>query len=232
MKNISILTLLLCVQKKGVIKKTSLESYSRPRTNGINAITIREGDQLLEAKMTTGNSQIMMAVRSGKSIRFEEEKVRAMGRTAAGVRGIRLANEKDEVVGMICVNDTQSSVLVVSENGYGKRSAVEDYRITNRGGKGVKTINVTEKTGDLISLKNVTDDEDLMVINKSGITIRIGVDTLRIMGRATQGVKIIRLRENDSIASVAKVTKADDDVNNDRSDNLENDSINIEHENE
>ena len=218
--------------KKGVIKKTSLESYSRPRTNGINAITIREGDQLLEAKMTTGNSQIMMAVRSGKSIRFEEEKVRAMGRTAAGVRGIRLANEKDEVVGMICVNDTQSSVLVVSENGYGKRSAVEDYRITNRGGKGVKTINVTEKTGDLISLKNVTDDEDLMVINKSGITIRIGVDTLRIMGRATQGVKIIRLRENDSIASVAKVTKADDDVNNDRSDNLENDSINIEHENE
>tara|TARA_B100001093_G_scaffold455381_1_gene465532 strand:- start:130937 stop:133450 length:2514 start_codon:yes stop_codon:yes gene_type:complete len=218
--------------KKGVIKKTSLESYSRPRTNGINAITIREGDQLLEAKMTTGNSQIMMAVRSGKSIRFEEEKVRAMGRTAAGVRGIRLANEKDEVVGMICVNDTQSSVLVVSENGYGKRSAVEDYRITNRGGKGVKTINVTEKTGDLISLKNVTDDEDLMVINKSGITIRIGVDTLRIMGRATQGVKIIRLREDDSIASVAKVTKADDDANNDKSDNLENEGINIEHENE
>ena len=172
--------------KKGVIKKTSLEAYSRPRTNGINAITIREGDQLLEAKMTNGNSQIMMAVRSGKSIRFEEEKVRAMGRTAAGVRGIRLANDKDEVVGMICVNDIQSSVLVVSENGYGKRSAVEDYRITNRGGKGVKTINVTEKTGDLISLKNVTDDEDLMVINKSGITIRIGVDTLRVMGRATQ----------------------------------------------
>ena len=218
--------------KKGVIKKTSLESYSRPRTNGINAITIREGDQLLEAKMTTGNSQIMMAVRSGKSIRFEEEKVRAMGRTAAGVRGIRLANEKDEVVGMICVNDTQSSVLVVSENGYGKRSAVEDYRITNRGGKGVKTINVTEKTGDLISLKNVTDDEDLMVINKSGITIRIGVDTLRIMGRATQGVKIIRLREDDSIASVAKVTKADDDIKNDKSENLENDGINVEHENE
>jgi len=218
--------------KKGVIKKTSLESYSRPRTNGINAITIREGDQLLEAKMTTGNSQIMMAVRSGKSIRFEEEKVRAMGRTAAGVRGIRLANEKDEVVGMICVNDTQSSVLVVSENGYGKRSAVEDYRITNRGGKGVKTINVTEKTGDLISLKNVTDDEDLMVINKSGITIRIGVDTLRIMGRATQGVKIIRLREDDSIASVAKVTKADDDLKNDKSENLENDGINVEHENE
>ena len=174
----------------------------------------------------------MMAVRSGKSIRFEEEKVRAMGRTAAGVRGIRLANDKDEVVGMICVNDIQSSVLVVSENGYGKRSAVEDYRITNRGGKGVKTINVTEKTGDLISLKNVTDDEDLMVINKSGITIRIGVDTLRVMGRATQGVKIIRLREDDSIASVAKVTKAEEDVNSDKSNNSENDDINVESENE
>ena len=218
--------------KKGVIKKTSLEAYSRPRTNGINAITIREGDQLLEAKMTNGNSQIMMAVRSGKSIRFEEEKVRAMGRTAAGVRGIRLANDKDEVVGMICVNDIQSSVLVVSENGYGKRSAVEDYRITNRGGKGVKTINVTEKTGDLISLKNVTDDEDLMVINKSGITIRIGVDTLRVMGRATQGVKIIRLREDDSIASVAKVTKAEEDASSDKSNNSENDDINVESENE
>ena len=184
------------------------------RTNGINAITIREGDQLLEAKMTNGNSQIMMAVKSGKSIRFEEEKVRAMGRTAAGVRGIRLADENDEVVGMICVDNMDSSVLVVSENGYGKRSDVEDYRITNRGGKGVKTINITEKTGDLITLKNVTDLDDLMVINKSGITIRIGVDTLRIMGRATQGVKIIRLKDDDSIASVAKVSKfeEDDDV--------------------
>jgi DNA gyrase subunit A len=193
--------------KMGVIKKTSLEQYSRPRTNGINAITIREGDQLLEAKMTDGNSQIMMAVKSGKSIRFEEEKVRSMGRTASGVRGIRLASSKDEVVGMICVGNIESSVLVVSENGYGKRSSVEDYRITNRGGKGVKTINVTEKTGGLIALKNVTDSDDLMVINKSGITIRIGVDTLRVMGRATQGVKIIRLRDNDSIASVAKVSK-------------------------
>ena len=193
--------------KKGQVKKTSLEKYSRPRSNGINAITIREGDQLLEAKMTTGNSQIMMAVRSGKAIRFEEEKVRAMGRTAAGVRGIRLANDNDEVVGMICVDDLSSSVLVVSENGYGKRSALEDYRITNRGGKGVKTINITDKTGDLISLKNVSDLDDLMVINKSGITIRIGVDTLRVMGRATQGVKIIRLREEDKIASVAKVSK-------------------------
>ena len=197
--------------KKGVIKKTSLEQYSRPRTNGINAITIREGDQLLSAKMTTGNSQIMMAVKSGKSIRFEEEKVRAMGRTAAGVRGIRLANDNDEVVGMICINDLQSSVLVVSQNGYGKRSNIDDYRITNRGGKGVKTINITEKTGNLISLKNVTDIDDLMVINKSGITIRIGVDTLRVMGRATQGVKIIRLRDDDSIASVAKVSKFEEE---------------------
>jgi len=193
--------------KKGVIKKTTLEAYSRPRTNGINAITIREGDQLLEAKMTTGNSQIMMAVKSGKSIRFEEEKVRSMGRTAAGVRGIRLSSEKDEVVGMICINDLESNVLVVSENGYGKRSDVEDYRITNRGGKGVKTINITEKTGSLIALKSVTDADDLMVINKSGITIRIAVDTLRVMGRATQGVKIIRLKDDDSIASVAKVSK-------------------------
>ena len=200
--------------KKGIIKKTSLEQYSRPRTNGINAITIKEGDQLLEAKMTTGNSQIMMAVKSGKSIRFEEEKVRAMGRTAAGVRGIRLANDNDEVVGMICIDNFESSVLVVSENGYGKRSDVEDYRITNRGGKGVKTINITDKTGELIALKNVTDEDDLMVINKSGITIRIGVDTLRVMGRATQGVKIIRLKDEDSIASVAKVSKfeQDDDV--------------------
>ncbi|MEJ6749208.1 MAG: DNA gyrase subunit A [Flavobacteriales bacterium] len=192
--------------KQGQIKKTSLEQYSRPRTNGINAITIREGDQLLEAKMTNGESQIMMAVKSGKCIRFEEEKVRSMGRTASGVRGIRLKDDKDEVIGMICVNDMESSVLVVSENGYGKRSAIQEYRITNRGGKGVKTINITEKTGNLIELKNVTDEDDLMVINKSGITIRIGVDTLREMGRATQGVKIIRLRDNDSIASVAKVS--------------------------
>jgi DNA gyrase subunit A len=193
--------------KKGKIKKTTLEAYSRPRTNGINAITIREDDQLLEAKMTNGNSQIMLAGKSGKAIRFEEEKVRSMGRTAAGVRGIRLKDDKDEVIGMICINDLESSVLVVAENGYGKRSAVDAYRITNRGGKGVKTINVTEKTGNLIALKNVTDDEDLMVINKSGVAIRIGVDTLREMGRATQGVKIIRLKDDDSIASVAKVSR-------------------------
>ena len=193
--------------KKGKIKKTTLEAYSRPRTNGINAITIREDDQLLEAKMTNGSSQIMLAVKSGKAIRFEEEKVRSMGRTAAGVRGIRLKDDKDEVIGMICINDLESSVLVVAENGYGKRSAVDAYRITNRGGKGVKTINVTEKTGNLIALKNVTDEEDLMVINKSGVTIRIRVDALREMGRATQGVKIIRLKDDDSIASVAKVSR-------------------------
>ena len=227
--------IMMCT-KKGVVKKTSLEAYSRPRTNGINAITIREGDQLLEAKMTTGNSHIMMAVKSGKAIHFEEEKVRSMGRTAAGVRGIRLANDTDEVVGMICIEDTTSSVLVVAENGYGKRSAVEDYRITNRGGKGVKTINITDKTGPLISLKNVSDVDDLMVINKSGVTIRIGVDTLRVMGRATQGVKLIRLREDDSIASVAKVSKfeadeeeldtleTDGNINSEQSENEELDS--------
>ena len=220
--------------KKGVIKKTSLEQYSRPRSNGINAITIREGDQLLEAKMTTGNSQIMMAVKSGKSIRFEEEKVRAMGRTAAGVRGIRLADDKDEVIGMICVDDLESSVLVVAENGFGKRSDLDDYRITNRGGKGVKTINITEKTGNLIALKNVTDEDDLMVINKSGITIRIGVDTLRVMGRATQGVKIIRLRDGDAIASVAKVSKfgEEEDVSLNEENNIDDspnkeDGVNI-----
>ena len=190
--------------KKGQVKKTSLEQYSRPRTNGINAITIKDEDQLLEAKMTNGESQIMMAVKSGKCIRFEEEKVRSMGRTASGVRGIRLKDDKDEVIGMICVNDMESSVLVVSENGYGKRSSIQEYRITNRGGKGVKTINITEKTGNLIELKNVTDEDDLMVINKSGITIRIGVDTLREMGRATQGVKIIRLRDNDSMPGSAR----------------------------
>ena len=206
--------------KKGVVKKTSLESYSRPRQNGINAITIREGDQLLEAKLTTGNSQIMLAVKSGKAIRFEEEKVRPMGRTASGVRGVTLANDNDEVVGMICVNNFDSDVLVVSENGYGKRSSIEDYRITNRGGKGVKTINVTEKTGNLIALKNVTDDNDLMIVNKSGLTIRISVSDLRQMGRATQGVRIIKLKDNDSIAAVAKVPVASEEDDKQVDDNL------------
>ncbi|MGB2457641.1 MAG: DNA gyrase subunit A [Flavobacteriales bacterium] len=210
--------------KKGVVKKTSLESYSRPRQNGINAITIREGDQLLEAKLTTGNSQIMLAVKSGKAIRFEEEKVRPMGRTASGVRGVTLANDNDEVVGMICVNDFESDVLVVSENGYGKRSSIEDYRITNRGGKGVKTINVTDKTGNLIALKNVTDENDLMVVNKSGITIRISVADLRQMGRATQGVRIIKLREKDSIAAVAKVPEVsnEEELNDGQTESTDN----------
>ncbi|AFL82287.1 DNA gyrase, A subunit [Aequorivita sublithincola DSM 14238] len=197
--------------KKGQVKKTPLEQYSRPRTNGINAITIREGDELLEAKLTTGNSQVMLAVRSGKAIRFEEEKTRSMGRNASGVRGIRLGNEKDEVIGMIAVNENDSDILVVSENGYGKRSSIDDYRITNRGGKGVKTINITEKTGKLVAMKNVTDDDDLMIINKSGIAIRMGVADLRVMGRATQGVRLIKVREDDAIAAVAKAMKDDDE---------------------
>lgn len=199
--------------KKGQVKKTSLEQYSRPRTNGINAITIREDDELLEAKLTTGESQVMLALRSGKAIRFEEAKTRPMGRNASGVRGIKLANEKtDEVVGMIAVDDMESDILVVSENGYGKRSSLEDYRITNRGGKGVKTISITEKTGNLVAIKNVSDSDDLMIINKSGIAIRMAVEDLRVMGRATQGVKLINLKGNDSIAAVAKVMHDEDDV--------------------
>ena len=197
--------------KRGVIKKTKLEAYSRPRTNGINAIGIRDGDELLEAKLTNGTNEIMMALKSGKAIRFNEEKVRFMGRTASGVRGIRLADEKDEVVGMIAVQNEDANVLVVSSNGYGKRSEVSDYRITNRGGKGVKTINVTEKTGELISMKNVTDDDDLMIITRKGITIRMHIDSLRVMGRATQGVKLISLRGNDEIAAVAKVYRDRDE---------------------
>ena len=173
--------------KKGQVKKTPLEQYSRPRTNGINAITIKEGDELLEAKLTTGDSQVMLAVKSGKAIRFEEEKTRPMGRNASGVRGIRLADDADEVVGMIAINDTSSEILVVSENGYGKRSSIEDYRITNRGGKGVKTISVTNKTGRLVASKNVVDSDELMIINKSGLAIRMAVESLRVMGRATQG---------------------------------------------
>ena len=203
--------------KKGQVKKTPLEQYSRPRTNGINAITIKDGDELLEAKLTTGDSQVMLAVKSGKAIRFEEEKTRPMGRNASGVRGIRLADDADEVVGMIAINDTASEILVVSENGYGKRSSIEDYRITNRGGKGVKTISVTDKTGKLVAIKNVIDSDDLMIINKSGIAIRMAVDSLRVMGRATQGVRLIKVREDDSIAAVAKVMKDDDDPELDES---------------
>jgi len=198
--------------KKGQVKKTSLEQYSRPRSNGINAITIKDDDELLEAKLTTGNSQILIAVKSGKCIRFEESKTRPMGRNASGVRGVRLKDSKDEVVGMLSVNDMDSDILVVSENGYGKRSKLDDYRITNRGGKGVKTISITEKTGNLVSIKNVSDGDDLMIINKSGIAIRMEVNSLRVMGRATQGVRLISLKENDSIAAVAKVVLDEDEV--------------------
>jgi len=197
--------------KMGQVKKTSLEQYSRPRSNGINAITIKEGDELLAAKLTNGNSQIMLAVQSGKAIRFEESKTRPMGRNASGVRGIRLKDSKDVVVGMISVNDMDANILVVSENGYGKRSSLEDYRLTNRGGKGVKTISITEKTGKLVTLKSVSDSDDLMIINKSGIAIRMQVEDLRVMGRATQGVKVISIKDGDSIAAVAKVMKDDDD---------------------
>ncbi len=208
--------------KKGQVKKTSLEQYSRPRANGINAITIREDDELLEAKLTTGDSQVMLAVKSGKAIRFEEEKTRPMGRNASGVRGITLNDDNDEVIGMIAVNDANSDVLVVSENGYGKRSSIDDYRITNRGGKGVKTINVTEKTGKLVAIKNVTDGDDLMIINKSGIAIRMAVDSLRIMGRATQGVRLIKVREDDAIAAVAKAMKDEEEVILEQEQNPEN----------
>ena len=197
--------------KNGQVKKTSLEQYSRPRTNGINAITIKDGDELLSAKLTTGDSQVMLALKSGKSIRFEESKTRPMGRGASGVRGIRLQHDKDEVIGMIAINDEESTVLVVSENGYGKRSSIEDYRITNRGGKGDKTLNITEKTGNLVALKSVTDEDDLMIINKSGITIRMAISDLRVMGRATQGVKLINIKGDDSIAAVAKVMQEDDE---------------------
>ncbi|MAN58628.1 MAG: DNA gyrase subunit A [Flavobacteriaceae bacterium] len=198
--------------KKGQVKKTPLEQYSRPRANGINAITIKDEDELLEAKLTTGDSHVMLAVRSGKAIRFEEEKTRPMGRNASGVRGITLGSKDDEVVGMIAINDDESDILVVSERGYGKRSTLDDYRITNRGGKGVKTINITEKTGKLVAIKNVSDSDGLMIINKSGIAIRMAVDELRVMGRATQGVRLIKVREDDAIAAVAKVQNEEEDV--------------------
>ena len=196
--------IILCT-KKGVIKKTSLEAYSRPRQNGVNAITIREGDKLLEARMTNGNHEIMIAVKSGKAIRFHESTVRPIGRTASGVRGITLGNENDEVIGMISVENESEDVLVVSEKGYGKRSSIEDYRITNRGGKGVKTINITEKTGSLIAIKSVVNENDLMIITKNGLTIRLPISSLRVMGRAAQGVRLINLKEDNRIASIARV---------------------------
>lgn len=212
---------LVMVTKNGIIKKTSLEQYSRPRVNGINAIEIREDDQLLEAKLTTGASEIMIATKGGKCIRFPEEKVRAVGRTSIGVRGVDLS-DGDEVIGMIVVDDIENeTVLVVSEKGYGKRTAVEDYRITNRGGKGVITLNITEKTGNLIAIQSVTDEDGLMIINKSGVAIRMGLDALRVMGRNTQGVRLINLKNNDEIAAVAKVTM-DKDVEDESEEISEN----------
>ena len=201
--------------KQGVVKKTVLEQYSRPRQSGINAITVREGDELLEAKLTTGSSQVILGLKSGKAIRFEESKTRPMGRSASGVRGVTLADEKDEVIGMVAVNNLEENILVVSEKGYGKRSELEDYRITNRGGKGVKTLTITEKTGNLVAIKSVTDADDLMIINRSGVAIRISVEDLRVMGRAAQGVKVINLRADDEIAAVAKVVKEEDMVDED-----------------
>ena len=210
--------------KKGTIKKTSLEAYSRPRQNGVNAITIRENDQLLEAKLTNGENEMMLAVKTGKAIRFHEKHARAIGRTASGVRGITLGNENDELVGMVCVANEEDDILVVSEHGYGKRSKIGDYRVTNRGGKGVKTINVTEKTGALVSIKNVTDGDDLMIITEAGVTIRLSVGEIRMTGRAAQGVKLINLREDDSIASVARVeiTEIEEEVSEVVNDSEEN----------
>ncbi len=212
--------------KQGVVKKTVLEQYSRPRQSGINAITIREGDELLEAKLTTGSSQVILGLKSGKAIRFEESKTRPMGRSASGVRGVTLADEKDEVIGMVTVNNLEENILVVSEKGYGKRSELEDYRITNRGGKGVKTLTITEKTGNLVAIKSVTDADDLMIINRSGVAIRISVEDLRVMGRAAQGVKVINLRADDEIAAVAKVVKEEDMVDEDEVRDIEVDETN------
>ena len=216
---------IILATKNGIIKKTTLEAYSRPRQNGVNAITIREGDRLLEAHLTNGKSELMLAVRSGKAIRFNEEKVRPIGRTASGVRGVTLGSETDEVIGMVCVQDESEDILVISENGYGKRSKIEDYRITNRGGKGVKTINITEKTGDLIAVKSVSNDNDLMIITQNGLTIRLNVNAISLLGRATQGVRLINLKGDDRIASVARIhvdssevaseiTDEDDDLGN------------------
>ena len=202
--------IIMCTSK-GTIKKTSLEAYSRPRANGINAININDGDSLLEATLTNGSSEILMALKSGRAIRFNESNVRPMGRTATGVRGVTLENDQDEVVGMIAINDLGTTILVVSEKGYGKRTDVDDYRVTNRGGKGVKTINVTEKTGKLVAIKDVTDGDDLMIINRSGVIIRIAMSELRTMGRATQGVRLITLKGNDEIASVAKIEHSEEE---------------------
>jgi len=210
--------IILC-SKKGTIKKTSLEAYSRPRLNGIIAINIREGDNLLEARLTNGQNEIIMALKSGRAIRFNEKTVRPMGRNASGVRGLKLSNEQDEVIGMICLQNIDQDILVVSENGYGKKSKLEDYRVTNRGGKGVKTINITSKTGNLIAIKDVSDNDDLMIINRSGIIIRMAVVNLRVMGRATQGVRLINIKEGDAIASVARV-EVEDEANQAEQENM------------
>ncbi|MCC6385012.1 MAG: DNA gyrase subunit A [Bacteroidia bacterium] len=217
--------IILCT-KKGTIKKTALEAFSRPRQNGINAINIQNGDTLIEAKLTNGESEILLAIKSGRAIRFNEKSVRPMGRNATGVKGISVNADNDEVIGMVCVSDTNASILVVSEKGYGKRSDLEDYRITNRGGKGVKTINITDKTGSLIAIKQVVENDDLMIINKSGITIRMPVSDLRVMGRATQGVRLIKLDDEDEIASVAKVDDYSENGNTDSNNNDENSSEN------
>jgi DNA gyrase subunit A len=204
--------------KRGIIKKTLLEAYSRPRQNGVNAITLHENDGLIQVRLTNGNNEVLIANRNGRAIRFHEKKVRVMGRMAAGVRGMTLDDADDEVIGMVCIKKTEKeSILVVSEQGYGKRSKIEDYRITNRGGKGVKTINVTERTGKLVGIKAVTEENDLMIINKSGVTIRMKVADLNIIGRATQGVRLINLeKRNDEIASVCKVMseKEEDEIGN------------------
>jgi DNA gyrase subunit A len=221
--------ILLCT-KQGVIKKTSLEAYSRPRQNGVNAITIREGDQLIEAKLTNGDSEIVLASREGKAIRFNEQQVRPVGRVAAGVRGMKLAAEKDEVVGMVCIEEGEENILVVSEKGYGKRSKLEDYRVTNRGGKGVKTMNITQRTGKLVAVKGVADKNDLMIINRSGMTIRLAVSDIRVTGRATQGVKLVNLRNNDSIAAVSQihVEESDEEQTEDQEDYLNGNGNNEE----
>jgi len=224
---------ILMVTSKGIIKKTSLKEYSRPRQNGINAITIREDDTLYEARLTNGSNEVLIALKSGRAIRFNENTVRSMGRNASGVRGISLSGKKDEVIGMICLENPAFDVLVVSENGYGKRSKLDDYRVTNRGGKGVKTLNITEKTGDLIAIKNVTDTDDLMIINKSGLTIRVAVAQIRVMGRATQGVRLINLREGDAIAAVANIEVEEvEEVENIElnEDSIGADDINIEND--
>ncbi len=209
---------IILATKGGTIKKTTLESYSRPRQNGIKAIKIKEGDELIEARLTNGSNEVILAKRSGRAIRFNESKVRSMGRNASGVRGVVLEGKNDEVIGMICIENNEKTILVVSERGYGKRSQIDDYRITNRGGKGVKTINITEKTGNLIAIKDVSNNDHLMIINKSGIAIRMGMEDVRVMGRATQGVRLIKIEDGDEIAAVAKIEleegEAEEDFSN------------------